>query len=112
MILNFNFYSSVYERELSVEAGIEYKEPEYNNDVSDLDNKGFYDILSLEVFNEDGTEFSSNDHEKVKLLDFEIRDKMNQYLRCMEIEDCYNDYDCTDLDKVYYGDIWEDQYEL
>lgn len=105
--INFNFYSFVYEIELSVEAEIEYKEPDYNNSVSDLDNKGFYDIVSLEIFNEDRTEFNSNNDESLKLLDFEIRDMMNQYLRCMEIEECYNDRDCTDLDKVYYGDIWE-----
>jgi hypothetical protein len=52
--INFNFYSFTYEEELSVEAEVDYKEPDYNNNFSDLDFYGGYDILSLDVYHEDG----------------------------------------------------------
>lgn len=85
--INFNFYSFTYEEELSVEAEVDYKEPDYNDDSSDLDYRGVYDILSLDVFHEDGGEPVTSTGYKQQLLDQEVRDKLNQYLRCMEIED-------------------------
>lgn len=103
MILNFNFYSFTYEEELSVEAEVEYKEPDHNNNFSDLDFYGGYDILSLEVFREDGEEVTSTGY-KQQLLDHEVRDKLNQYLRCVEIEDSQHEVNFGEMnsDAVYY----------
>lgn len=77
--INFNFYSFTYEEELSVEAEVGYKEPDYNEDSSDLDFYGGHDILSLDVYHEDGELVTSTGH-KQQLLDREVRDKLNQYL--------------------------------
>ena len=103
MIVNFNFYSFTYEEELSVEAEVEYKEPDYNDNFSDLDYRGGYDILSLEVYHEDGERVISTGH-KQQLLDNEVRDKLNQYLRCMEIEDSRYETNFGELnnDSIYY----------
>lgn len=102
MILNFNFYSFTCEEELSVEAEVEYKEPDYNDDSSDLDFYGGYDILSLEVFHEDGEPVTSIGH-KQQLLDQEIRDKLNQYLRCIEIENSIHEVnDINQENERYY----------
>ena len=102
--INFNFYSFTYEEELSVEADVEYKEPDYNDDSSDLDYRGGYDILNLEVYNEYGELVIVTGY-KQQLLDNEVRGKLNQYLRCIEIEDSI--YDVNDIDKEnerYY--VW------
>lgn len=102
--VNFNFYSFVYEEELSVEAEVEYKEPDYNNNFSDLDFHGGYDILNLEVYNEYGELVIVTGY-KQQLLDNEVRGKLNQYLRCIEIEDSI--YDVNEIDKEnerYY--VW------
>ena len=103
--VNFNFYSFICEEELSVEAEVEYKDPDYNNDSSDLDFYGGYDILSLDVYHEDGEPVTSTGH-KQQLLDQEVRDKLNQYLRCMEIEDSRYEVNFGELnsDTVYYYD--------
>ena len=58
--INFNFYSFTCEEELSVEAEVEYKEPDYNDNFSDLDFHGGYDILSLDIYHEDGEEVKPN----------------------------------------------------
>ena len=101
--INFNFYSFTYEEELSVEAEVEYKDPDYNDDSSDLDYRGGYDILSLEVFHEDGEPVTATGY-KQQLLDNEVRDKMNQYLRCMEIEDSRYEASFGEInnDNIYY----------
>ncbi|QEG08782.1 hypothetical protein [Aeromonas phage 4L372XY] len=101
--INFNFYSFTYEEELSVEAEVEYKEPDYNDNFSDLDFYGGYDILSLDVYHEDGELVTSTGH-KQQLLGQEVRDKLNQYLRCMEIEDsrCEVNFGELNSDTVYY----------
>lgn len=101
--INFNFYSFSLEEELSVEAEVDYKEPNYNDDSSDLDYRGGYDILSLEVFHEDGEEVTSTGY-KQQLLDREVRDKLNQYLRCVEIEDSQHEVNFGEMnsDTVYY----------
>lgn len=101
--VNFNFYSFTYEEELSVEAEVEYKEPDYNDDSSDLDYRGGYDILNLEVFHEDGEPVTPTGY-KQQLLDQEVRDKLNQYLRCMEIEDSRYEASFWELntDGIYY----------
>lgn len=103
MIINFNFYSFTYEEHLSVEAEVEYKEPDHNNSSSDWDYRGGYDILTLQVFHEDGEEVNSTGY-KQKLLDQEVRDKLNQYLRCMEIEDsrCEVNFGEINNDSIYY----------
>ncbi|WAW11399.1 hypothetical protein vBAcePPAc_0022 [Aeromonas phage vB_AceP_PAc] len=103
MILNFNFYSFTYEEELSVEAEVEYKEPDYNEYSSDLDFYGGYDILSLDVYHEDGDLVTSTGY-KQQLLDNEVRDKLNQYLRCMEIEDSRYEVNFGEMnsDTIYY----------
>ena len=118
--INFNFYSFVYEEELSVEAEVEYKEPDYNNDSSDLDFYGGYDILSLDVYHEDGEPVTSTGYKQqslpagqieqsstgiaCKLLYREVRDKLNQYLRCMEIEDSRYEASFGEIntDGIYY----------
>ena len=101
--INFNFYSFTYEEELSVEAEVEYKEPDYNDNFSDLDFHGGYDILTLDVFHEDGEEVTSTGY-KQQLLDNEVRDKLNKYLRCMEIEDSQYEVGFGEMnnDSVYY----------
>lgn len=101
--INFNFYSFTYEEELSVEAEVEYKEPDYNDNFSDLDFYGGYDILSLDVYHEDGEIVTSTGY-KQQLLDNEIRDKLNQYLRCMEIEDSRYEVNFGEInnDNIYY----------
>ena len=101
--VNFNFYSFTYEEELSVEAEVEYKEPDHSNDVSDIDFHGGYDILTLDVFHEDGEEVTSTGY-KQQLLDNEVRDKLNQYLRCLEIEDSRFEVSFGDInsDFIYY----------
>lgn len=101
--INFNFYSFVYEEELSVEAEVDYKEPDHSNNVSDIDFYGGYDILTLEVFHEDGEPVTSTGY-KQQLLDKEVRDKLNQYLRCMEIEDSRYEVNFGEMnsDTVYY----------
>ena len=100
--VNFNFYSFTYE-ELSVEAEVEYKEPDYNEDSSDLDFYGGHDILSLDVYHEDGELVTSTGH-KQQLLGQEVRDKLNQYLRCMEIEDSRYEVNFGEInnDSIYY----------
>lgn len=101
--VNFNFYSFICEEELSVEAEVEYKDPDYNNDSSDLDFYGGYDILNLEVYNEYGELVIVTGY-KQQLLDQEVRDKLNQYLRCMEIEDSQYEVSFGEMnnDSVYY----------
>lgn len=102
--VNFNFYSFTYEEHLSVEAEVEYKDPDYNDNFSDLDFYGGYDILNLEVYNEYGELVIVTGY-KQQLLDNEVRGKLNQYLRCIEIEDSI--YDVNDIDKEnerYY--VW------
>ena len=101
--INFNFYSFTYEEELSVEAEVDYKEPDHSNDVSDIDFHGGYDILTLEVFHEDGEPVTSTGY-KQQLLDREVCDKLNQYLRCLEIEDSLYEVNFGEMnsDTVYY----------
>ncbi len=105
MIVNFNFYSFSLEEELSVEAEVSYQEPDYNNDCSDLDFYGGHDILNLEVYHEDGEPVASTKY-KQQLLDQEVRDKLNQYLRCMEIEDSRYEaiFGEINTDGIYYYD--------
>lgn len=101
--VNFNFSSFTYEEELSVEAEVEYKEPDYNDNFSDLDYRGGYDILSLDVYHENGEQVTSTGY-KQQLLDHEVRDKLNQYLRCIEIEDSRYEVSFGELnsDNIYY----------
>ena len=101
--INFNFYSFSLEEELSVEAEVDYKEPDYNEDSSDLDFYGGYDILSLDVYHEDGEHVIVTGY-KQQLLDHEVRDKLNQHLRCMEIEDSRYEVNFGEInnDNIYY----------
>ena len=103
MIVNFNFYSFSLEEELSVEAEVSYQEPDYNNDCSDLDFYGGHDILNLEVYHENGDLVASSVY-KQQSLDREVRDKLNQYLRCMEIEDSRYETNFGEInsDCIYY----------
>lgn len=120
MIVNFNYYSFIYDEELSVEADVDYKEPDHNDNFSDWDCQGGYDTLSLEVFHEDSGPVTSIGYKQqslsagqieqsstgiaCKLLDIEVRDKLDQYLRCMEIEDSRYEVNFGELntDSVYY----------
>lgn len=104
MFLNFTFYSFELEQELSVEAEIGYKEPDPNNTVSDWDYVGGYDILSIDVFDESGEPLYVSGY-KQQLLDNEIRDKLNQQIRCLEIED--SRYDYLDIDDEFEREYYE-----
>ncbi len=101
--VNFNYYSFIYEEELSVEAEVDYKEPDPNNSGSDWDYYGGYDILSIDVYHDNGEEVTSTEY-KQQLLDQEVCDKLNQYLRCMEIEDSRYEASFGEIntDTVYY----------
>lgn len=103
MFYQFQFLLFSLEEELSVEAEVEYKEPDYNDDSSDLDYRGGYDILSLDIYHEDGELVTSTGY-KQQLLDNEVRDKLNQYLRCMEIEDSRYEVNFGEInnDSIYY----------
>lgn len=103
MIVNFNYYSFIYDEELSVEAEVDYKEPDHNNSGSDWDYYGGYDILNIDVYHEDGEEVTSTEY-KQQLLDQEVCDKLNQYLRCMEIEDSRYEINFGEInsDGIYY----------
>lgn len=105
MILEFQFYSYVYKEQLLVTAEINYKEPDPNNTVSDWDYIGGYDILSIDVFDESGEPLYVSGY-KQQQLDNEIRDKLNQQIRCLEIEDSRYDYlDIEDeFEREYYGE--------
>ena len=118
--INFNFYSFSLEEELSVEVEVSYKEPDHNNSGSDWDYYGGYDILSIVVYHEDGEPVTSTGYKQqslsagqieqsstgiaCKLLDQEVRDKLNQYLRCMEIEDSRYEASFGEIntDGIYY----------
>lgn len=120
MIVNFNYYSFIYDEELSVEAEVDYKEPDHNDNFSDWDCQGGHDILSLDVFHEDGEPVASAAYKQqslsagqieqsstgiaCKLLDQEVRDKLNQYLRCVEIEDSRYETNFGEInsDGIYY----------
>jgi hypothetical protein len=84
-------YSFTYESELSVEAEINYKEPDPNNTASDLDFYGGYNILSIDIYDELGEHLYVSGH-KQQQLDNEVRDKLNQQIRCMEIDDSRFDH--------------------
>lgn len=120
--VNFNYYSFIYDEELSVEAEVDYQEPDYNNSDSDWDHRGGYDILSIDVYHENGDLVASSVYKQqslsagqieqsstgiaCKLLDREVRDKLNQYLRCMEIEDSRYEASFGEIntDGIYYYD--------
>lgn len=99
MILDFKQYFYSIEEELIIEAEIDYSAPQTNNKSSDWDRYGGYNILSLEVFHEDGEPYLSNKEHQNKLLDNEIRDSINQQLRCMEISD--SRFDENSIDKEF-----------
>ena len=104
MILDFQYYSYVYEEQLFIESEINYKEPEPNNTVSDLDLYGGYNTLSIDVYDESGEPLYINGH-KQQLLDNEIRDKLNQQIRCLEIDDSRFDY--LDIDDEFEREYYE-----
>lgn len=103
MIVNFNFYSFSLEEELSVEAEVNYQEPDYNNLDSDWDHRGGCDIINLDVHHENGEPVIVTGY-KQQVLDVEVRDKLNQYLRCVEIEDSRYEVNFGEIntDTVYY----------
>lgn len=104
MFINFTFYSFEIEQELSVEAEINYKEPDPNNTVSDWDCMGGYDILSIDIYDESGEPLYVSGH-KQQQLDNEIRDKLNQQIRCLEIED--SRFDHLDIDDEFEREYYE-----
>lgn len=104
MILDFQYYSYVYEEQLLVTAEVNYKEPDPNNTVSDLDFYGGYDIILINVYDESGEPLYVSKH-KQQQLDNEIRDKLNQQIRFLEIDDSRFDYLDIDneFEREYYG---------
>lgn len=108
MILNFYYYSYVYEETLSVEIYAIYSPMENcNTAVSDSDScfYGGYSILDLQVYHENGEPVIITGH-KQKLLDNEVRDKVNQQLRLLEVDGsrfCENDID-KEFERYYAGD--------
>lgn len=105
MFINFTLYSFELQSELFVEAEINYKESDPNNIVSDWDYAGGYDILSIDIYDESGEPLYVSGH-KQQQLDNEIRDKLNQQIRFLEIEDSRFDYlDIDDdFEREYYGE--------
>lgn len=101
--VNFNYYSFIYDEELSVEAEVDYKEPNHNDDSSDLDFYGGYDTLSLDVYHEDGEHVIVTGY-KQQLLSNEVKDKLNQQLRLLEIEDSRYEASFGEIntDSIYY----------
>lgn len=101
--LDFQFYSYVLEEDIIVQSELNYKEPDKNNNVSDLDYLG---IMSIEVYHEKGEPYISNNEYKNKLLDHEIREHLKKQIRMLEIED--SRFDLADVDNMfgrnYYGE--------
>jgi hypothetical protein len=104
MFINFTFYSFELQSELSVEAQIDYKETDPNNTVSDWDYVGGYDILSIDVYDESGEPLYVSGY-KQQQLDNEIRDKLNQQIRFLEIDDSRFDY--LDIDDEFEREYYE-----
>lgn len=105
MLLDFRYYSYIYEEDLIVELEFEYQPPDHNNNVSDLDFYGNYSILDLQVYYENGEPVIITGH-KQKLLDTEVRDKVNQQLRLLEVDDSRfyeNDID-RGFERYYVGE--------
>lgn len=105
MLLDFRYYSYLYEEDLIVETEFEYQSPDHNNDTSDADFYGGYSILDLQVYHENGEPVIITGH-KQQLLDKEVRDKVNQQLRLLEIDDSRfyeNDID-KEFERYYVGE--------
>lgn len=105
MLLDFRYYSYLYEEDLIIELEFEYQVPDYNSKVSDLEFYGGYSILDLQVYHENGEPVIVTGHRQT-LLDNEVRDKVNQQLRLLEIDDSRfydNDID-KEFERYYVGD--------
>lgn len=105
MLLDFRYYSYLYEEDLIIELEFEYQEPDHNNNISDLDFYGGYSILDLQVYHQNGEPAIVTGH-KQQLLDIEVRDKVNQQLRLLEIDDSrfYEDDIDKEFERYYVGD--------
>lgn len=105
MLLDFRYYSYLYEEDLIVELEFEYQQPDYNANLSDLEFYGGYNILDLQVYHENGEPVVVTGY-KQQLLDNEVRDKVNQQFRLLEIDDSRfyeNDID-KEFERYYVGD--------
>lgn len=105
--IDFVYYSFLFEQELFVEVELEYSPCDnVNKSDSDVDSCYYnnYNILDLKVYYENGDEVQVTGYNQA-LMNNEIRDKVNQYLRLSEIED--SRYDNLDIDsefeKNYYN---------
>lgn len=103
--LDFQCYSYVLEESIIVESEIMYKEPDYNNTVSDLDYLGYYDIMSVEVYHENGEPYISNNEYKNEQLDHEINEHLKQQIRILEIDD--SRFDNVDVDNLFEKSYYE-----
>ena len=105
MLLDFRYYSYLYEEDLIIELEFDYQVPDHGNNVSDRDFYGGYNILDLQVYHDNGELVIVTGH-KQKLLNNEVRDKVNQQLRLLEVDDsrfCENDIDNI-FERYYVGD--------
>lgn len=105
MLLDFRYYSYLYEEDLIIELEFAYQPPDYNSKVSDWDFYGGYNILDLQVYHENGDPVIVSGH-KQKLLDSEVRDKVNQQLRLLEVDDSrfYENDINREFERYYVGE--------
>ena len=104
--LDFQFYSYVLEEDIIVQSEINIKEPDKNNNVSDLDYLGYCDIMSIEVYHENSEPYISNNEYKNKILDHEINEHLKKQIRMLEIDDSRFDLSYVDdlFERNYYGE--------
>lgn len=83
MIIDFEYFSNVLYDNIIVESDVFIKEPNSFDTNSDLDYKGYLDIMSLECYYAE-----TNEVVKVQsaLFDEEVYQKIKEQIRLIEIE--------------------------
>lgn len=83
MIIDFEYFSNVLYDNIIVESDVFIKEPNSSDTNSDLDCKGYIDIMSLECYYAE-----TNEVVKVQsaLFDEEVYQKIKEQIRFIEIE--------------------------
>lgn len=97
-LLDFKYYSYLYQEDLVVELEFDYSEPQPDNENSDWEYYGGYDIMNISIFHDNGEPVIVPNY-KQNLLDNEVRDIINQQLRLLEISD--SRFDNVDIDKEF-----------
>lgn len=95
MFVEFSFYSRHLEEIVCVEAEIDYKQPEPNNDVSDHDNYGGFIINTIELYSQGSNpqRIYATSEKQRELLDLEVRAQLNKHVRNLDVETCMYDMD-------------------